>query len=84
MDIRKRNGQPESYECGKIKSAILCAFASVNQEPGEARMDRIMGLVKEKVDGAVKDGSPLKGDSEKMDRHRVSAGAPVYEIFGFL
>ena len=46
MDIRKRNGQPESYECGKIKSAILCAFASVNQEPGEARMDRIMGLVK--------------------------------------
>ena len=49
MDIRKRNGQPESYECGKIKSAILCAFASVNQEPGEARMDRIMGLVNEKV-----------------------------------
>ena len=48
MDIRKRNGQPESYECGKIKSAILCAFASVNQEPGEARMDRIMGLVNEK------------------------------------
>ena len=57
MDIRKRNGQPEAYECGKIKSAILCAFASVNQEPGRERMDRIMSLVEEKVEGAVKGGA---------------------------
>ena len=76
MDIRKRNGQPESYECGKIKSAILCAFASVNQEPGEARMDRIMGLVKEKVDGAVKDGSPLSVEQiqDMVEQSLMEAG----------
>ena len=76
MDIRKRNGQPESYECGKIKSAILCAFASVNQEPGEARMDRIMGLVNEKVDGAVRDGSPLSVEQiqDMVEQSLMEAG----------
>ncbi|MCC8026987.1 MAG: ribonucleoside-diphosphate reductase subunit alpha [Clostridium sp.] len=54
MDIKKRNGQPESYESEKIRNAVLCAFASVHQEPDRDRTDRIMALVEEKVCAAVK------------------------------
>lgn len=49
MEIKKRNGQPEPYDSGKIRNAIRCAFESVGQEAGAERMDRIMALVENKV-----------------------------------
>lgn len=59
MEIKKRNGQSEPYNSGKIGYAIRCAFDSVGQEPGEEQMSRIMGLVEEKVQAAVTKGDPL-------------------------
>lgn len=59
MDIRKRNGQPEVYDSGKIKNAILCAFKSVAQEPDECQLENIMKLVEEKVNGFLEEGVSL-------------------------
>ena len=53
MDIKKRNGQPEPYNSGKIRNAVCCAFESVGQNPGEEQIDRIMGLVEAKVKAAA-------------------------------
>ncbi len=53
MEIRKRNGQPEPYNSGKIKNAICCAFDSVGQNPGEEQIGRIMELVEVKVRDAA-------------------------------
>lgn len=53
MDIKKRNGQPEPYNSGKIRNAVCCAFESVGQNPGEEQISRIMGLVEAKVKAAA-------------------------------
>ena len=53
MDIKKRNGQPEPYNSGKIRNAVCCAFESVGQNPGEEQISCIMGLVEAKVKAAA-------------------------------
>lgn len=53
MDIKKRNGQPEPYNSGKIRNAVCCAFESVGQNPGEEQLDCIMRLVEAKVQAAA-------------------------------
>ncbi|MEW4411267.1 ribonucleoside-diphosphate reductase subunit alpha [Clostridium sp. AN503] len=53
MDIKKRNGQPEPYNSGKIRNAVCCAFESVGQDPGEEQLDCIMRLVEAKVQAAA-------------------------------
>ncbi len=59
MEIRKRNGQPETYDSGKIENAVRSAFQSVGQEPENERMERIMMLVENKVAFRVQEGSVL-------------------------
>lgn len=76
MDIRKRNGQPESYESGKIRNAVLSAFASVGQEPGGEQLDGIMKLVETKVSAAVKGESPLSVEQiqDMVEQSLMEAG----------
>lgn len=59
MEIRKRNGQPEPYDSGKIRNAIRCAFDSVGQTPVMELMDGIMVLVENKVEAAMAQGRAL-------------------------
>lgn len=59
MEIRKRNGQPEPYDSGKIRNAIRCAFDSVGQTPAKEQMDGIMVLVENKVEAAMAQGCAL-------------------------
>lgn len=59
MEIRKRNGQPEPYDSGKIRNAIRCAFDSVGQTPAMELMDGIMVLVENKVEAAMAQGCAL-------------------------
>lgn len=59
MEIRKRNGQPEPYDSGKIRNAIRCAFDSVGQTPAMELMDGIMVLVENKVEAAMAQGRAL-------------------------
>lgn len=76
MDIRKRNGQPESFENEKIRSAIRSAFSSVGQEPGEERMAVIMKLVADKVDGIIKAGALLNVEQvqDMVEQSLMEAG----------
>lgn len=59
MEIRKRNGQPEPYDSGKIRNAIWRAFDSVGQKPGTEQMDGIIELVENKVEAAAARGTTL-------------------------
>ncbi len=49
MEIRKRNGLPEVYDGGKIKSAVRRAFDSVGQVPAEGVLEQIVGSVERHV-----------------------------------
>lgn len=59
MDIRKRNGQPETYDSGKILNAVRSAFDSVGQDPEEVGLGRIMALVEKRVAEKAESGGMI-------------------------
>lgn len=76
MEIRKRNGQPETYHTAKIRNAIFRAFESVNQERDQGKIDKIMELVTEKVkiEAETPEGLSVEQIQDMAERAMMEAG----------
>lgn len=76
MEIRKRNGQPETYHTAKIRNAIFRAFESVNQERDQGKIDKIMELVTEKVkiETETPEGLSVEQIQDMAERAMMEAG----------